>query len=125
MSNQRWDINHRRTGRTTRMLKEAFRRAYHGDNVVILAPGTSPSAFYAYCQPILADMGATKFNRQTHSAYVGYGPKAGCILFRTRNDELFDRETMSFRSMRGTVLYDHEAIRQMFNQALELYHEWD
>lgn len=125
MSNQRWDINHRRTGRTTRMLAEAFRRAFHGDTVVVVAPGTRPQDFMAYCIPILMDMGACKVNRPCSRVDVGYGPKAGAIFFRTRNDELFDRETLTFRGMRGMVLFDHEAVRQMFNRALEMYHEWD
>lgn len=125
MSNQRWDINHRRTGRTTRMLAEAFRRAYNGETVTILAPGTGPTGFFEYCIPILMDMGACKANRACVRVDVGYGPKAGRIFFRTRNDELFDRETMTFRGTPGTVLYDHEAIRQMFQRCLEMYHEWD
>jgi len=125
MSSQRWDINHRRTGRTTRMLAAAFRAAYNGETVTILAPGTGPTAFMAYCVPILMDMGACKVNKQTHRVDVGYGPKAGRIFFRTRNDELFDSETMTFRGTPGVFMFDHEAIRQMFNRALEMYHGWD
>lgn len=113
-------LDNRRSGRTTRMLAAAFRRAFDGNHVfVVMHDGYVTD----YMIAILRDLGVAGWDRRTGSGRIGAGSSVTLIPMHSNK---VDTATLLLDGVaEENVFWDHEAVRRAHNRILSKYHEWD
>lgn len=113
----RWDK--RRSGRTTKMLAAAMRRCFSGRHVYVVV-GTD--GMFNYCVNILRDMGATKVFHSMRCVEFG----EGCRIYFIGLKNALITSDFELRGIHDdNVFWDHDAVRQRYNQILQRFHEYD
>lgn len=111
--------DNRRSGRTTRMLAAAAAKVYSGGFAIVILP----RGCFEYCVPILKDLGATYICKTRRIAEFGANSK---IHFKVLSDPDVRTECFEVIGVKDeNVFWDHEAVRQAYNQAIQRYHEYD
>lgn len=108
----------RGTGRTTRMLNAAFRRAFHGARVAVVIPNHH---FQQYCMMHLRDLGAKPQGRTGMIV-----PGEGVITFYLPDSNPVIMPALRVEGYREEdTFFDHETVYRQFRHVVDEYQKYD
>jgi hypothetical protein len=115
----------RRTGRTTRLLREAVRLASEGKAVFVVSVGNRLLNMFRYMPEAHQTFQSHPVDRNQY----GHVWTKGSLVFLSSGSSVIDWESLTIPGMRGmrngVLLVDHYAIEEKFKKHLEMLHRYD